>query len=539
MSVGNRRRPIAPNLSSEDGAILPLVALLLVVLLGFAAIAIDLGFRWVSDRQAQTAADTAALTAAVSIFVDNGDLQGAVDEAIALANENTNWTITAADWAGCTDPDHLEYTTADLPTVTQATQCISFSGSFDEIRVRLPVAQLDTFIAGIIGFDSFGVSAAAQADLSPPGDQSTPPFVVLPPGNAGEEVCLRTSNNAPLPGRWIGNGPGVAPSQPLASEDGYVPDPCDDLAASPQFFGTLKPYFYTDINTASNPDTACKQINGSISYGIAEGIDHPLSSFDPDYNGVPTGPDVRIDGNGCPSGPPIPWPNTAELQSGFTAQVLKDGFLVGTTLDGITVPGRLQQGFHTGSEPQFAGRTMENRPLWTFLRPSISTYDVPDECDTVQANQSNGAWDYFDLKEEMIRCLDGWDASDDYLFVDDLYLAGRFAVIPVVAESSLGGSGVVHFNSFVPVYFQTLYQYGNETGSPDPMCFSQAEGATGNAGWYRHEAGQGFDCGRSNQNVDRVAALVLDCGMMSPETCNPDPQPGPGGSLVYAVRLTQ
>jgi len=59
------------------------------------------------------------------------------------------------------------------------------------------------------------------------------------------------------------------------------------------------------------------------------------------------------------------------------------------------------------------------------------------------------SWDYFDLKEEMARCLAEWDASDDYLFDDDIFLAGRFAVIPVVAESSLGGSGVVHFNSFV------------------------------------------------------------------------------------------
>ena len=75
-------------------------------------------------------------------------------------------------------------------------------------------------------------------------------------------------------------------------------------------------------------------------------------------------------------------------------------------------------------------------------------------------------------------------------------------------------------------------------GAPDPMCFSQAEGATGNAGWYRHEAGQLFDCGRSNQNIDRVAAIVLDCGMLSPDSCEPDPQ-GPGGTLIYQVRLTQ
>jgi hypothetical protein len=72
------------------------------------------------------------------------------------------------------------------------------------------------------------------------------------------------------------------------------------------------------------------------------------------------------------------------------------------------------------------------------------------------------------------------------------------------------------------------------------MCSSQAEAASGNAGWYWHEDGQGFDCGRSNQNVDRLAGIVLDCGMLPIDTCEPDVSPtSPGGEIIYRVLLTQ
>ena len=108
-----------------------------------------------------------------------------------------------------------------------------------------------------------------------------------------------------------------------------------------------------------------------------------------------------------------------------------------------------------------------------------------------------------------------------------------------MAESAFDTSPV-HFNSFVPVYFQKLYQEGNGQGNPDPMCFSQAESASGNSGWYWHEAGQGFDCGRANQNVDRLVGIVLDCGMLPSDTCKPDVSPtSPGGEIIYRVLLTQ
>lgn len=547
----SRRPSIFRDQGSEGGAILPLVALLLLVLVGFAAIGVDLGYRQVAQRQAQTAADTAVLAGAVNAFVESGNLQAAVNDALAVADANTGWDITTTDWQTCSDPDHLSFTATDLPGVALESECVSFSPAFDELRLKLPTKDLKTIFASVIGFNTLPVSASAQASLEPPSGQATPPFVVLPPGSAGQQVCLRTSNGASLPGQWIGNGPGTLPENiatlPLASEVGYVADPCDDFAGSSQFFGTLNPFFYEDANPSANPDTACQQVLSGIAVGIAEGVDHPLSSFEPDYDGIPAGPQVRLDGDGCPQGPAVPWPNTMALQTGFTAQTLRCGLLSsgggncanGPQLDGISYLARFKRGFHQTGSAKFAGESMENRPLWSFLKPGLTTGDVPDACIEVQQNASISSWDYFDKKERMIDCLLDFDEGDDaQLFDDSLFEAARFAIIPVVAESAFNVSEV-HFNSFVPIFFQTLYQAGNESGNPDPMCWAQAEGATGNSGWYRHEAGQQFDCGRSQANVDRVAAIVLNCAMMSKEKCTPDPSPGPEGEIVYEVRLTQ
>ena len=51
----------ANDLRSEDGAILPLFGLLIVVLLVFAAFTVDLGAAWAERRQLQSAADAGAM----------------------------------------------------------------------------------------------------------------------------------------------------------------------------------------------------------------------------------------------------------------------------------------------------------------------------------------------------------------------------------------------------------------------------------------------------------------------------------------------
>jgi hypothetical protein len=182
---------------------------------------------------------------------------------------------------------------------------------------------------------------------------------------------------------------------------------------------------------------------------------------------------------------------------------------------------------------------MTNLPLWHYLLDA-----GPASCrntyDAYNSSVFGRNWDYWDIKEEMIDCLQDWNPmTHGQLFSDLIVDQGRFAWIPLLAESSIS-TPLVHFDEFVPAWINGLYQRGISVGSPDPMCWSQAESASGMSGWYRHESGLPFSCGRSNQNVDRVSAIVFDCGMLSANLCDPDRSPPrPGGSPVFEILLTK
>lgn len=74
--------------SNERGSILALVALLLIVFLGLAALAIDLGLLYVARGEAQRAADSAAHAGAGHLQIVSGDEEGARDAAVKFASRN-------------------------------------------------------------------------------------------------------------------------------------------------------------------------------------------------------------------------------------------------------------------------------------------------------------------------------------------------------------------------------------------------------------------------------------------------------------------
>ncbi|NLT56528.1 MAG: hypothetical protein GXX79_18590 [Actinomycetales bacterium] len=100
--------------SGDEGAVAVLVAVLIVVLLGVAALVLDLGLAMDTRGQAQNAADSSALAAAVALAEGESTLV-AVSRAESFASRN--YGVTAAEWASCTD-DHA------LP-VHPVTGCIS------------------------------------------------------------------------------------------------------------------------------------------------------------------------------------------------------------------------------------------------------------------------------------------------------------------------------------------------------------------------------------------------------------------------------
>ena len=85
----NVRRSLAGD---ERGAVLVHVAIAMLVLIAFSALAVDYGALWVSRRQAQNSADAAALAGAMSLaFDDPDDIPRAQATAAAAGIANQVW----------------------------------------------------------------------------------------------------------------------------------------------------------------------------------------------------------------------------------------------------------------------------------------------------------------------------------------------------------------------------------------------------------------------------------------------------------------
>ena len=92
----NPRRPAG----DERGAVLVHVAVAMLALIGFSALAIDYGAFWVSRRQAQNAADAAALAGALSLaFDDPDDTRGPRPQRRPPAAANLVWARRPRLWA--------------------------------------------------------------------------------------------------------------------------------------------------------------------------------------------------------------------------------------------------------------------------------------------------------------------------------------------------------------------------------------------------------------------------------------------------------
>lgn len=156
---------------SEEGSSLITLAFVLFLLLGVAAVAIDLSAAWNERRQDQTAADLAALAGALSY----GDDDAVADEVMATARLNLDIEYSddawVALWTSCTDGDRP----VDFEPVDHATHgkldCISIARSYVStepalVRVRLPNQVVETSFGRALGFDSVATNAVAVASTS-------------------------------------------------------------------------------------------------------------------------------------------------------------------------------------------------------------------------------------------------------------------------------------------------------------------------------------------------------------------------------------
>lgn len=169
----------------ERGAATVLVAILLVVLLGFAALAVDVGAMYAEKAQLQNGADSAAL--AVANQCAKGTCGDATATGNLFANNNAN---DGKSSAAVTFPG-----SATVRVVTTARAAGASTDGFP------------LFFARLMGFNSASIGATAEAKWGAPSEATTLPWTVsecifksyLSPSQLSEFNATKTFTGNPIP----------------------------------------------------------------------------------------------------------------------------------------------------------------------------------------------------------------------------------------------------------------------------------------------------------------------------------------------------
>ena len=172
----------------DAGMALPLVAAMLVVLLGVSAFAVDLGWLYLNGARLQRAADSAALAGVVFL---PGDTAGVNNNTLGAANANSYdiGTINNNPVAGG-GPDDLDWR------------------QLADNKLEVTVAtQIPTFFVKLFGFDSFDITRMATAEYVKPvpmgspancfgiGGSTTTDGLTSPNGTNARTVCNAYTQN--------------------------------------------------------------------------------------------------------------------------------------------------------------------------------------------------------------------------------------------------------------------------------------------------------------------------------------------------------
>jgi hypothetical protein len=445
----------------ERGAILPLFALMMVVLLMFAAFTIDFGLAWGQRTLNQSAVDGGVMAGAVS-FIDDPQRAnpGIVGEIERFVDANLGYSISdpgvlgGGEWATCVDPkvvsgDFAPLVSFDASGTSNALNpCISLSTGPSErgektLRVYLPRQLIDTAFAGIVGVDELSTGALAEAELDFAIAGGALPFVVPSGLGGGDEFCI-----GEMP-------PGLAGDACNGSSKGKRND-----IISP-WHGTDDPGTPACTNDTVDPN--------QLSWNIALGVDHLLRAA-----GDKASTNWRTnDGRDiCRARDAGYIPYALRLGSGGEDAALIEGFAGDPGMgSAANAPGRLRQG--SGDTRYIDGNQstdphnmdLDNVGLWKYLFHDGIT-DSANKCDGDNAVFSNdGATAISGLE----ACLAS--SPSNQIFSEAILQSPRFAIMPQLflnqneLDAISGSSSFVNIKRFIPGYIQKTFW--NCTSSDD------------------------------------------------------------------------
>ncbi len=558
---------------NERGATAILVAGSLMLLIGMAAVAVDLSAGWNERRQDQTAADLGATAAAVYSVSEAIGIQAALDTIQA----NLDTTYTPAEWqtlwTGCTDPDRpAGFVPVDNPwsgVSTDKLDCMSIDISNQsgnpEFRVRVPNQIVDAQFGRVIGTGSIETSASAHSTYLMTGGGDILPFGITNAAPYGTNCVL----------------------QPAA---GLAAPPCDGGSLGNFGFMLVPNWGNDDKGTTAD----CTSLSNLISEHVAVGIDHLVL-----WAGGPDGTPGSFPGTGGSSPSSLSatqelyakkddcslatgtavanddtptWPiNTLQTATGVGSSFdIKDG-LIGAAVDpAITflgLPPRLQQtvNAHTVtiqekiSGPNWADYIVDNTPLWRYLvapseisetsitgpcnRNSIEAVDAPK---TAYGDTSPNGWEL--ARDRMANCLsayqtylDGNPSNPEAIFDKSIMENPRFAWSPRFHFTDFGsGSSWQPIHSFEATYIDGVWFNCNGSATAPINSSSSCAGNTPKGlQFYPGEYADGLvmKAGASgNLRLDQVTAYVIPIEAMPDEVKDTYPGDLDGPFRVQLVR---
>lgn len=499
----------------ERGATAVLVAAMMVVLIGMAAIAIDVGAGFNERRQDQTAADVAVMAGAINSVNGGAAVRTQVLD-LALRNLSYTSAEEQALWESCVDPAAQRNVEAGdnfvaLPapagwTLTDpANWCISFDSAKGLLRVRVPDQVLDTTFGAVLGTDTLTTSASAVSEVTFGATGGILPFGLTSSTGAGDHICLSS-------------GP-----------TGLAVDPCDGSTTGN--FGVLKGRQFGNAALGTSVNCNASPVGQTLAQNIAIGYDHIVVT-DPD--GLASN-EVR---DNCFN----PFVDTLNTDTGFPNNGAQDG-LVGPVPGGFTP--RLQA---SGATTTNFGYAMNDEPLWDYLLPqttngssdpswdgnpdyqgTFGSADAPAICDPDSfASGSPFDWDGDGTLDQpaswqhMEACLEAYESgSYTAVMINDSILSNtaRFAYVPQFWENSLGtGNSWLHIRRFRAVYLQaTIWKSGSNW-----------------AAFYPGEACAG--CSGSGWDMKHLTAFTFSDSALPPELRG-DPIPGSIGLNPFDATL--
>jgi hypothetical protein len=178
----------------------------MTVLLGFAALVVDIGLNWATRTSAQTAADSAALAGASVLLVDGP--AAAILEVQTLLADNIDGLTGVAGWAtdGIESNGEVDCWTLPDDPPPASEPCLDGSNA---LQVITPPIEVQYAFAPVLGKASNSIKALAAAGVGPAAPNNCV-LCLLDPGGAGRLAALGSGSIEVVEGGIVVNSDDLA-----------------------------------------------------------------------------------------------------------------------------------------------------------------------------------------------------------------------------------------------------------------------------------------------------------------------------------------